>query len=114
MNRMAAAALVQAVCVLASVAVFATERSDPTRPPQGNLNDDSAAAAKQGRPILHSILHGSQRQLAVIDGRVLRVGDQVHDMTITAIDARQVELYSPGNGRLVLSLGKRTMEKDYR
>ena len=94
------------------------ERRDPTRPPvapmQQALAQQAVAQSTDSKLVVTSILTGSTRRIAVINGRVRRVGDRVGAMTVAGIEPRRVVLHSPGEGRIVLSIAKRTMQKDFR
>ena len=54
--------------------------------------------------VVASILHSPQRRLAIINGRIMRVGDRVGSSTILEIEPRAVILESPGGARQTLEL----------
>ena len=78
---------------------------DPTRPPTQMLRPAANAAATDA-PQLQSILVGRAaggRRLAVIDGKTVRVGDQVGNARVLGISQAQVVLQR-GTRREVLTL----------
>nr|WP_229517086.1 hypothetical protein [Massilia oculi] len=93
---------------------------DPTRPPpqagQAAGGPDAAGAAATRAPQLQSVLVGrgrDGRQVAVIDGQSVRVGDSVQGARVTRIDAGEVELVR-GRERQVLRLHPSTRQEDVR
>ncbi len=54
--------------------------------------------------VVASILHSPQRRLAIINGRIMRVGDRVGSSTILEIEPRAVIVESPGGARHTLEL----------
>ncbi|MCA1245834.1 hypothetical protein [Massilia sp. MS-15] len=93
---------------------------DPTRPPpqagQPAGGSDAAGATATRAPQLQSVLVGrgrDGRQVAVIDGQSVRVGDSVQGARVTRIDAGEVELVR-GRERQVLRLHPSTRQEDVR
>ncbi|MBY0574596.1 MAG: MSHA biogenesis protein MshK [Undibacterium sp.] len=66
--------------LLIGPAVFAQELQDPTRPPASLLSGVGLSPVASG-PVLQSILIGADRQLAIIDGKTVKLngkfGNQV-------------------------------------
>ncbi|TAK87894.1 MAG: MSHA biogenesis protein MshK [Betaproteobacteria bacterium] len=105
--------LIAALCALgallagssASPAALAQALHDPMRPPAGS--DPSATEASKDSVArtarLQSVLISPGRRVAVIDGRVVRLGERVGDATLVAISESQVVLQRPG-GRETLKL----------
>ena len=60
-------------------------------------------AVRAAGPICSAVMLGSGAPVALIDGRLCRVGDRVRQYTIERIDARGASL--GGEGRLFLSVG---------
>ena len=54
--------------------------------------------------VLASILHSAERQLAIVNGRIVRVGDRVGSVTIYDIEPRAVIVESQGGARRTLEL----------
>jgi MSHA biogenesis protein MshK len=70
---------------------------DPTRPPDAR---PAAAQAQPARDIeLGSILLGSQRRIAVIDGVALREGDSHDGITVRRIHRDKVDVTDRGQPR---------------
>lgn len=76
--------------------------TDPTRPPSAGPGA-AEAEPQAGGPRLQSILLSSERKIAVIDGRSLRVGDRVGDATLVQISEGGV-LLRRGNELHTLAL----------
>ncbi|MFC4161758.1 hypothetical protein [Chitinimonas lacunae] len=71
---------------------------DPTKPVHRPVTPTEAGDTPR-EPVLQSILIGSQRRIAVIDGMARRVGDPVGDAEVSAIEADRVSLKGPGGVR---------------
>jgi hypothetical protein len=55
-------------------------------------------------PVVATILYSTDRRLAMVDGRIVRVGDKVGDATIVDIVPNAVIIESPDRGRRSLTL----------
>lgn len=105
----AAPALVLALALaLAGAAPGASAQlADPTRPPpEARLASTGGAdlAPASSGPQLQSVLNGNHgRQVAVIDGQALRVGDKIHGATLVQVGKDRVVLQH-GRTRQVLKL----------
>lgn len=78
----------------AAAGVVAQTVQDPTRPPALLLHPGTGAAVSSA-PQVQSILVGrgaGGRRVAVIDGNLVRVGDQVGGARVVAISAGEVQL----------------------
>lgn len=64
----------------------------------------SPASAPAADPEIASILHSPERRLALIDGRIVRVGDMVADSKVVDILPKAVVLESAARGRRTLAL----------
>lgn len=98
-----------ALTLLVSNVVWA----DPTKPEYllpatDNQTANSVPSVVASAPVLSYIQIGQQRS-AVINGQLLKVGDQIANYRVQQIDARQVVLQQ-GEQRLVLKLFQ-TMKK---
>ena len=78
-----------AAVLLASVPVQAQALNDPMRPPQVSAERQTEAAASSR---LQSVLISPTRSVAVIDGRAVRLGEQVGDAKLVAISPSEVTL----------------------
>jgi len=108
--------LIAALCALgallagssASQAALAQPLGDPMRPP-AMPGPSPAQAAGESAPAaarLQSVLISPGRRVAVIDGRVVRLGERIGDATLVAISASQVVLQrAEGRETLKLSPG---------
>ncbi len=94
--------------------VPAQELIDPMRP--APYRAPTPVTAEQQQAEMHSelqltaILKGSQRRVAVINGEVLQVGQQIQGYRLIDIDARQVRLQKDGQ-HLVLSVEAQVMKR---
>lgn len=88
-----------ALALLAHTSAMAQSLADPTRP--AGANDRSAAAparsaaptAPAAWPQLQSLQISAQGESsALVDGRVVRVGERIGEVTVVAIDAQGVLL----------------------
>lgn len=79
--------------------------ADPTRPPpEAQLVAGAQAGPVRSGPQLQSVLNGNHgRQVAVIDGQALRVGDKINGATLVQVGKDQVVLQH-GRVRQVLKL----------
>ena len=55
-------------------------------------------------PVVATILYSADRRLAMVDGRIVRVGDRLGDATIVDIVPNAVIIESPDRGRRSLTL----------
>lgn len=55
-------------------------------------------------PVVASILHSATRRLAVVDGRIVRIGDAVGTATVVDILPKAVIVESPARGRRTIEL----------
>lgn len=86
--------------------VFATahaeEIDDPLQPPELEAKSSQSKQAKGPVPLyVNSILIGSDRRVAVINGRLFREGDRISGYVIEKIHTNKVELSHEGKTRLL-------------
>jgi MSHA biogenesis protein MshK len=74
---------------IASVPVQAQALNDPMRPPAVSSERETPAA---GSSRLQSVLISPTRSIAVIDGRAVKLGEQVGDAKLVAISPSEVIL----------------------
>ena len=74
----------------------AEELRDPTRPPLSASPSTTAATAAPRTARLEAVLHSQGRTVAIIDGKLLRVGDWLGDARIAAISSDAVQLTREG------------------
>lgn len=93
-----------ALLFLVAAGAQAQALQDPTRPPvtQGAAGGDGAGAAPQLQSVLIARQSGG-RQVAVIDGETVRLGETFKGARVARITAREVELVR-GKDRQVLRL----------
>lgn len=84
--------------LLMSLAVHA-ELQDPTRP----ADPEMVKGGNVGLPTLTAIMISSDRRTAVINGQVVKVGDEVAGMTIISIEPNSVQLEGT-QGKITLTL----------
>ncbi|MBI3775359.1 MAG: general secretion pathway protein GspB [Gammaproteobacteria bacterium] len=99
-----------------SWAVVLGELPDPTRPLGGRAATPLPAPAPVQAPanILQSILIAPQRRLAMINGRMLSVGDHLDDAVVTEIQPYEVVLQRGGQEvrmRLLSRLNKQAVNR---
>jgi MSHA biogenesis protein MshK len=80
----------------------ADELADPTRP-SGASAAPASKVASSGQLKLEGIVHSAQREIAIINGRVLKVGEWIGDARIDAIARNRVR-YTRGGRSQVLML----------
>jgi MSHA biogenesis protein MshK len=86
-----------AVCMCAfaiTPLAHADNLPDPTRPPAvlGQAGDGGASSSEAGRPVLQSVLISPGRTMAMISGRMVRVGDRVGEARVIKISETEVVL----------------------
>ena len=74
------------------------------RLPEPAVSATAAEPAPEADPVVATILYSSDRRLALVDGRIVRVGDRLGDATIVDIVPNAVIVESPARGRRSLSL----------
>ncbi len=100
------------VCAIALAALFAagaamaTPLSDPTRPPTAQAVSSHKAVRKQPRWTLSSTLVSAQRRTAVINDRVVSVGEKINGARVMAIDSDSVHLRRRGSDITLVLLRK--------
>lgn len=105
--------LIAALCALAALlagssasqAALAQALGDPMRPPAtpGPASAEAAADSAKAAARLQSVLISPRRRVAVIDGRVVRLGERIGDAKLVAISESHVVLQGPA-GREILRL----------
>ena len=100
-----ARALPLALALALAPGLARAQLADPTRPPpEAQVVAGAQAAPVRSGPQLQSVLNGNHgRQVAVIDGQALRVGDKINGATLVQIGKDQVVLQH-GRVRQVLKL----------
>jgi MSHA biogenesis protein MshK len=105
-GRMAFAAAVLLLPLLAHGGAQARDLRDPTRPPAQLLSGGGDAPAAAGVPQLQSVLIGREpggRRVAVIDGETVRLGETFRGARLVRMTQDEVEL-ARGRERQVLKL----------
>lgn len=80
----------------------ATTNTDPTQPP-GYEAPISSASNNQPLALTAVFLYPNDR-IAIIGGKPVKVGDKIHEYTVTTIQANTVELVGPKATHEVLTL----------
>lgn len=94
---------------LSLVSVAAAEvLFDPTRPPRQELPAPVTKAEQQELPRLQGVFSRGGRYSALLDGRSVRVGDQIAQYEVVAIHPDRVELSYQGD---VMSLRLPSLRK---
>lgn len=110
--------LLLALLLAAMAPAHAADLADPTRPPAG-FDEQAKNAPPPPPPRVQSLFLMGDKPYAIVDGRVLRLGDRLEDGRVNRIDASGVWLRTPsGNKQLKLlpdvaktPAGKGKMEK---
>ncbi|MAZ43643.1 MAG: hypothetical protein CMF48_00495 [Legionellales bacterium] len=107
----------KAILVISAVAlsstVLAAELADPTRPVNYKgpyLGPIGGAGVAAESLQLNSILYSETRQVAVINGQSLKVGDKIGGLTLEKVWADKVNLKG-ANQSVVLSLNPEKVKK---
>ena len=103
MSTGTAAAWVALAIVAAAAPASGQVLGDPTRPPNLSGLSFGAAATTPSGPILQSIVLSPKRRLALIDGKLLGIGNRVGGATLVAIEIDSVRLQE-GRGTKVVKL----------
>lgn len=83
--------------------VILAQSVDPTKPLSVNGNVTAMITDKGARLVLETIIHGDQIHTAVINGKVLKVGDHIGGHQLVAVNDHSVVLRSTEE-RLKLTL----------
>ena len=83
---------------------FSETLNDPTRPPDSIIKLLPGAVSEQDVvPTLSAVKVDGKRSFAIINGKVIRLGDKLDNYTLVAVDSKQAVLLSKGN-KLRLSI----------
>jgi len=78
--------------------------SNHIRPAAVVIEGPAPEAVVEPDVLVASILHSADRHLAVVNGRIVRVGDRVGSNTILEIQPRAIVIESPRGGRRTVEL----------
>lgn len=103
--------ILTAIAICAIDASIAQQLADPMRPPAGMHATSTGAGTASAlataapvRPIVQTIIIGSDRRYAVIDGRAVAPGDQVSGMRVVRIAESSVTLRDAAGRNLEIDL----------
>lgn len=99
-----------ALIVMLSIPV-ASELRDPTRPP--GYGGASVPRAQDRAPTLRSIVHGSERALALIDNVYMREGERRGGIEILKIYPERVLIRLPSGRERTLTLAAQGVKKEF-
>ena len=113
LRRAGVTGLLAGILLPASALSGGSEVVDPTRPPGGASQAVSLPAdGRSGEGLeLQSLLLGEGRRLAIINGRPVRVGEQVRGFTVQNILKREVVLVHGGETRVLQMAPTEGLEK---
>jgi hypothetical protein len=95
----------------AANAAVATERRRGSAPAQRPaLTRMAEKSAQPPDPVVRSILYSASRQVALIDGHIVRPGDRVGLMFVSAIEPDGVILTTPAGLRKRIGLDRPTVK----
>lgn len=84
---------IKLLCIISLLATFSSyAETDPTKPLWGSKVVQTSKA--KSRLVLQSIMNGANTSKAIINGRVLKVGERIFSYKVTAIKAKSVKLSS--------------------
>ncbi len=103
-RRVAHDGLFFACCLLLSMACYAEELRDPTRPPD-SLSAVVVVPGGGGNVVhgLQSIIISKTRRVAIIDGKAIELGSNLGDEKLIEVNEGRVTLEGP-DGRRVITL----------
>ncbi|HLG53943.1 MAG TPA: hypothetical protein VI485_01345 [Vicinamibacterales bacterium] len=78
--------------------------SNHVRPAAVVIEGPAPEADVEPDVVVGSILYSADRHLAVVNGRIVRVGDRIGSITILEIQPRAIVIESSGGGRRTLEL----------
>lgn len=81
------------------------ELVDPTRPPDFSAKAITSATGAQGLKLTATYIY-PHRRMAIINGSIVKEGDQIDGFTITTITPYTVELVGSQNNKEILQLVK--------
>jgi Tfp pilus assembly PilM family ATPase len=81
--------------------------STPSIVPQPAPRSQAGAVAPEPNLVVTSILYSSQRRLAIVNGRIVRVGDRIDSSTILYIEPRAVTVQSADGTKWTYELRSR-------
>ena len=105
-KRLAAAALI--LCALGSAGLRAGELMDPTRPTSEGIG---AVGGRHSGWILESTFVSPARRTALVNGRIVRVGERVNGATVQSIQPYEVRLVK-GRRTIVLRMVPKMVKRD--
>ncbi|WP_223292951.1 MULTISPECIES: MSHA biogenesis protein MshK [Shewanella] len=81
-----------AVLMLLTTSIQAETLRDPTRPGHGAIVIASTTTDNENQLVLNSVLKSGSASYAVINNKILSVGDRIQGVKITAINVSSVSL----------------------
>ena len=103
--------LLMAAQVIATAGVDAQTLRDPTRPPGIASASPSVRPTNSDRPVLNTIIYGPNRQMASVNGHLLRIGDEKDGVELLAVTANSARVKFAGR-TMDLSLVSRKVHKE--
>lgn len=103
--------LLLAAQAMATAGVDAKPLRDPTRPPGVASATPSLRPTPSNRPVLNTIIYGPNRQMASVNGHLLRVGDEKDGVELLAVTANSARVKFAGR-TMDLSLVSRKVHKE--
>lgn len=82
----------------AMASAFAQQMRDPTRPPSF-VAPAGTAAVRESDLVLQTVLISTERRAAIINGRLLRLGENIAGMQLMSISESEVQLRGRGESR---------------
>ena len=104
-------ALLMAAQSVAVAYVNAKPLGDPTRPPGIAVTSTGTRLLPDNQPVLNTIIYGPNRQIASVNGHLMRVGDEQDGIELLAVTAKSARVKFAGR-TMDLSLGSRKVHKE--
>lgn len=80
----------------------AVELQDPTRPPTTQKVDEASSGANAASLRVSAIFIAGERRYAIVNQRIMYVGDKLGDLVVAAIHADAVHFSEHGQTRVVV------------
>ncbi|GAA0373984.1 hypothetical protein GCM10009092_42770 [Bowmanella denitrificans] len=83
-------------CCVALIAIGAQALPDPTKPPDIQVQSASGPSGGEAAIQVSAIFLGNDSAYAIVNQRILHVGDEFNGMLVTAIDRRGISFQQQG------------------
>lgn len=92
-------------CIAPMASAFSEILNDPTRPPESIIKMLPEAMSEQdATPTLSAVKVDGKRSFAIINGKLVRLGEKLDNYTLVAVNSKQAVLVSKDHHKLKLTL----------